>query len=137
MLSQLRPNNDDSGYIKQTKQKARSAIKKVWQQEMREAPTKAELHLWEALSGCQLGVKFRRQAIVSGFLPDFWCGAFKIVVEVDGPIHEQKSEYDQWRDSILLTKGITILRFTNGAVLTHRDACVQVIRDAIAKRGVR
>lgn len=67
-------------------------------------------------------------------MPDFWCGALKLAVEVDGSIHETQREYDEWRDGILRTKGVLILRFQNSAALALRDRCVEEIKAAITER---
>jgi very-short-patch-repair endonuclease len=40
-----------------------------------------------------------------------------LVIEVDGPIHEQQHVEDAERQSILEALGLTVLRFTNDEVL--------------------
>lgn len=71
--------------------------------------------LWSRLKRKQLGYSFQRQAIVCGFIPDFWCYQARVVVEVDGTVHEWKDKIaaDKRRDEIFLRAGITVLRFTN------------------------
>ncbi|GAB5466644.1 MAG: hypothetical protein Kapaf2KO_20800 [Candidatus Kapaibacteriales bacterium] len=36
-----------------------------------------------------------------------------LIIEVDGEIHNETTEYDQWRTEILATKGYTVIRFEN------------------------
>ena len=113
--------------MRTAKQKARSAMKRVYQIEMRENPTPAESYLWEKLKGKQLGVKFTSQAIMFGFIVDFWCGVIRLAVEVDGPIHEDRQEYDAKREEILRGHYVHFLRFTNDQVFRDRDQCVLII----------
>ena len=94
---------------------------------MRNFPTQAEKNLWERLRDRKLdGFKFLRQHPIlyerNGndlrfFIPDFYCPEAKLIVELDGSVHNQTKEYDQWRDEILSQMLIKILRFTNGEVI--------------------
>jgi very-short-patch-repair endonuclease len=51
---------------------------------MRIAPSEPERVLWLALRAGQLGVQFRRQVVVQGYIVDFFAPAARLVVEVDG-----------------------------------------------------
>ena len=46
--------------------------------------TESEFVLWQALRGSQLGVKFRRQHVLSPFIVDFYSASAKLVIEIDG-----------------------------------------------------
>src|SRR6266404_4205226 len=100
LLTELRPQATDSPAVRGAKNKARGAMKRVFQRQMREAKTPAEAFLWEKLKDKALGVKFTPQAIIHGFLPDFWCGELRLAIEVDGSIHEKQISYDKWREAI-------------------------------------
>jgi very-short-patch-repair endonuclease len=50
---------------------------------LRQAPTDSEARLWSALRSSQLGVAFRRQVVLLGFIVDFFAPAVRIVVEFD------------------------------------------------------
>ena len=50
---------------------------------MRENPTPAEAALWEWLRGDLTGLHFRRKAVVSDRIVDFYCGLVRIAVEID------------------------------------------------------
>ena len=57
--------------------------------QMRKEPTNAEALLWVRLRKRQLdGLKFRRQHIVQYFIVDFYCPRVKLVIEIDGPVHD-------------------------------------------------
>jgi len=69
--------------------------------EARHEPTPAEDLLWQKLRRKQLGVQFRRQHPINVFYADFCCPVADLVVELDGPIHEQQTERDAVRTEIL------------------------------------
>src|SRR5262245_28934503 len=79
--------------------------------EFRKEPTEGEKILWETLRGKKLdGIKFRRQQPIGYFVVDFYASAFRLVVEVDGPIHDKQVEADKARQDILEILGLTVLR---------------------------
>ena len=85
--------------------------------ELRQAPTSAEETLWFYLRNRKLnGLHFRRQQVISGFIVDFYCHAAKLAVEVDGEIHDFKTDYDSERDRLLALEGIEVLHIKNEAV---------------------
>jgi very-short-patch-repair endonuclease len=47
------------------------------------------------------------------FIVDFCCLEARLIVEIDGPIHEQQQEYDNARDLLLRERGSCVLRFGN------------------------
>jgi len=88
--------------------------------EMRNHPTKAETTLWEYLRGTRMrGLHFRRQYLCLGFIVDFYCHALKLVVEVDGAIHDQQREYDKERDEVFHQNGFCVIRLSNSEIATN------------------
>ena len=88
--------------------------------QLRRESTPAEQVLWEALRGSQLnGARFRRQHPVETFILDFYCPRHKLVVEIDGGIHQlpEVRERDQERQCWIEVHGYEFLRFTNEEVL--------------------
>jgi len=86
---------------------------------MRREPTLAEEKLWERLRDRQLlGLKFRRQVEIDGYIADFCCRELRLVVEVDGKVHEaqEQAAHDANRDAYLKARGYTVLRFPNEEV---------------------
>jgi very-short-patch-repair endonuclease len=100
---------------------------------MRKVMTDAELKLWNELRAHRLmGLGFRRQLPIDGFIVDFACPAKKLIVEVDGSQHAD-TEYDRQRDARLRALGWTALRFWNDDVLKDIDAvCQRIIITAFA-----
>ncbi|MBO9590095.1 MAG: endonuclease domain-containing protein [Devosia sp.] len=78
--------------------------------------TQPERTLWAMLRRDQLGLHFRRQHPVGPYVLDFYCAKAKLCVEVDGPSHADRLEYDQRRTVWLATEGIRVLRFTDDEV---------------------
>jgi very-short-patch-repair endonuclease len=98
---------------------------------LRRDMTDAERLLWRHLRAGQLGVKFRCQMWLGGFIADFASVAAKLVVEVDGGQHDQDREKDERRARAMARLGYRTLRFWNNDVLENIDGVVTTIRDAI------
>lgn len=88
--------------------------------------TEAEKYLWMVLRCKNLGVKFRRQAVIGRHIADFACFETKLIIEVDGGQHAQ-SECDKIRDNWFRKQGFEILRFWNNDVLGNRDGVLDII----------
>ena len=85
---------------------------------MRREPTRAEARLWQALRGGRLaGWKWRRQAPLGPFIADFLCNRARLIVELDGDPHADRTGYDADRSLHLQRFGFRVLRFPNDAVL--------------------
>src|SRR4051794_1903713 len=86
-------------------------------QEKRKNPTLAENRLWLRFrNGGIGGFRFRRQHAIEPFIVDFYCPQARLVVEVDGPIHERQVEADRFRQEMLEACGLTVIRFKNDEV---------------------
>ncbi len=104
--------------------------------ELRKDETEAEKKLWTKLNKNQiLGLQFRRQHPINIFIADFYCPKIKLVIEVDGSIHEifEYEEHDIGRSEILNDFGITVIRFTNEQILNDLDGTVKQIETCVRK----
>jgi very-short-patch-repair endonuclease len=105
---------------------------KLLAREMRGEPTAAENHLWRRIRKHQLlGFKFRRQHTIDRFIVDFYCAEARLIIEVDGIIHDNQQEADQLRTEFLESLGLHVLRFTNGEVLQQTDGVVERIAEIL------
>jgi very-short-patch-repair endonuclease len=105
-----------------------SALRKA--KHMRSAPTPAEHRLWQIVRAKRLeGWKFRRQAPIGPYMPDFVCHSAKLVVEVDGGHHCE--EDDGKRDGWLRSQGFRILRFWNNDIFDNEEGVLTVILAAL------
>ncbi len=98
--------------------------------ELQKNMTPAEKILWEHLRNRKLGeYKFRRQHPINQFIADFYCSECKLVIEVDGKIHQELSqqERDRERTKIIQKFGIQVLRFENSQVENNLAFVLQSI----------
>ena len=99
--------------------------------ELRRDMTPAEKILWQELRANKLGVHFRRQQVIAGFIVDFYCHKATLVIEVDGDIHDLQQEEDARREKVLREMGLRIVRFRNKEVMKNLSAVVGKIREVI------
>lgn len=103
---------------------------KPFGREMRHEPTPAEEALWQRLRGRRLNqAKFRRQHAIASFIVDFVCIEARLIVEVDGIIHESPDHqaYDESRQRMLENMGYQLLRFSYGEVLQQMEGVLAAI----------
>lgn len=106
-----------------------SIWKKDKAKEMRRHPTRAEERFWQILKGKKLaGLKFRRQSPMLGYIVDFYCPSIKLVIEVDGSIHERTQARDKHRDEFMNKCGFTVLRFTNDQIFEQLGMVLEKIK---------
>ncbi|MBO9383192.1 MAG: DUF559 domain-containing protein, partial [Roseiflexus sp.] len=99
--------------------------------EMRKEPTPAEDVLWQHLRGKHLGARFRRQHAIDRFIVDFYAHEPRLIIEVDGPVHETQKAYDAARQAFLESLGYRVVRFTNEQVLQDVHAVLRVVQAAL------
>ena len=100
-------------------------------QRMRLAPSEPERVLWQALRCHQLGVQFRRQVVLLGFIVDFCASAARLVVEVDGAHHTRQRGADKRRDRALGAAGFRVLRLPAQGVLRNLAAALLLVAAAL------
>jgi very-short-patch-repair endonuclease len=100
--------------------------------ELRKSMTEAEELLWNQLRNNKLnGLKFRRQHPLDIFIADFYCHQKKLIIELDGGIHDSPEQkvYDEGRTADLEEKGFKLLRFRNDEVLNDIKKVLEKISD--------
>ena len=110
---------------------------KSYRQTLRNQLTRPEAHLWYCLRRNQLGMRFRRQHGIGGYIVDFYCPGAGLVVEIDGDSHyvDSAKVKDRVRDDYLASLGLNVLRFTNRDVMENREAVVAEIHRWVAASG--
>jgi very-short-patch-repair endonuclease len=101
---------------------------------LRKTTTEAGKLLWNSLRNKRLnGFKFRRQHPLLRYIADFYCHEAKLIVEVDGEIHNNVIvlEYDAGRSHELKELDIKVIRFTNDEILKSIDSVLQQINNEI------
>jgi very-short-patch-repair endonuclease len=105
---------------------------------LRRNQTNAEQKLWSKLRNRKLGGhKFYRQYVIPfildnekrHFIADFCCFKEKLVIEVDGSVHEKQKDYDEVKDFIVTTLGYKVLRFANEEIELNLQQVLNVIID--------
>ena len=100
---------------------------------MRVAPSEPERVLWQALRCHRLGVQFRRQVVVEGYIVDFFVPEVRLVVEVDGQQHTRQRGADKRRDRALEAAGLRVLRLPARLVRQQVAAALQLIAAALTR----
>lgn len=106
---------------------------------LRHESTDAETRLWRRLRGKQLGVRFRRQHPIGGYIVDVYCPQARLVIELDGGGHasEEQRRSDERRDRALRQRGLTVLRVWNPDVVERMDAVLEQIWTRVHGHDVR
>ena len=110
--------------------------------ELRRNQTAAESLLWSNLRGKKRhGVKFYRQHPIiydkpnnKFFIVDFYSSKVKLVIELDGKIHEFQKESDSKRTVILEGLGLKVIRFENEEVENNITSVLNIIDNVIKHR---
>ena len=98
--------------------------------QMRHEPTPAEKLLWQRLRNRKIAnTKFRRQHGIERFVVDFYAAEARLIIEIDGPIHEYTQEEDALRQEYLESLNLHVIRFTNDQVLYDIEAVLKSIAD--------
>jgi very-short-patch-repair endonuclease len=103
--------------------------------ELRREMTPAEKILWNELRANKLGVHFRRQQVIAGFIVDFYCHKTDLVIELDGSVHDgiEQKENDAERDKALGEMGLRVFRFRNEDVIKDLPGVLGKIRELFSK----
>ena len=104
---------------------------------LRKRQTPAERMLWDKIRNRKPArKKFLRQhpiiLSINGeqrfFITDFFCAELRLIVEIDGKIHERQKAYDVLREWIIGTLGYRIIRFTNEEIETDIESVLKMIQ---------
>jgi len=119
-----------------TRSSARRSLELAnWARLHRFALTESEARLWEALRRGQLGVRFRRQAVLGRYIADFFAPEPRLVVEVDGGYHQLRRTADARRDEWMRRRGYRVVRVSAAAVMSDVGDVVDGIA-AVVREGV-
>ncbi|MBL6853139.1 MAG: endonuclease domain-containing protein [Alphaproteobacteria bacterium] len=98
---------------RKSKRKAH-ALNRSRAREMRHNPVSMEEVFWDAVRNRKLGgFKFKRQYLIGNYIADFVCLEHRLVIELDGKLHEGREGYDAARDAFFRTKGFDVYRIMN------------------------
>ena len=102
---------------------------------LRKNMTYSEKILWEKLRNKQvLNIRFRRQHPIDIFIADFYCHTARLVVELDGGIHQIQKDYDDGRTAEMKRFDIQVIRFKNEEIENDIENVIKRIEDTISHR---
>jgi very-short-patch-repair endonuclease len=96
---------------------------------LKQLASKTEKKLWPHLRADRMGAPFRRQYSVSKYFADYACLPLKLVVEIDGPMHE--AARDSIRDHRIERRGFDVIRFGVQEIDGNLDGVISTIYDAV------
>ena len=96
---------------------------------LRNNVTHTEMILWGRLNEYFPDLKFRRQHPISVYIADFYCHSQKLIIEIDGSIHDLPTikSQDVIRQKDLEDLGLIVLRFTTEKIMNDIDSVLQTI----------
>ena len=102
-------------------------------EELRKFSTHAEDIIWGYIKGNQAGVKFRRQHPLLFYIADFYCHQLKLVIEIDGSVHNKDDVKinDAIRQNEIEALGIKVICFTNEQVIQTPEIILASIMNTI------
>ncbi|HOD15319.1 MAG TPA: endonuclease domain-containing protein [Spirochaetota bacterium] len=93
--------------------------------DLRNNLTECERLLWERLKRKQVaGCKFRCQHPIYRYILDFYCHEKHLAIEIDGDVHKDRKDYDDYRDEFIMSMGIKTLRFSNRNIKQNIDRVI-------------
>lgn len=107
--------------------------------DLRRKSTTAERLLWEKLRNGRLGVKFRRQYSVRGYVIDFYCPKTRLGIELEGGVHKKKEVivYDVYRERYLESFNVRIVKLDNEEVLKQTEEVIEKIKNRLTPEDCR
>jgi very-short-patch-repair endonuclease len=100
--------------------------------QLRHNQTDAEKKLWARLrSGRFSALRFRRQFPIGNFIADFACPKSRLVIELDGAQHLDRTAQDAWRTKLIEQHGYKVIRFWDSEVLTDTTGVLERIERAL------
>ncbi len=100
---------------------------------LRNEPTSSEVIFWNILKQHFPSLRFKRQHPISNYIADFYCHKLKLVIEIDGSVHnnEEVKNNDKLRDDYMYSLNLQIVRFANEEVCKNADLVVKKLKDVI------
>ncbi len=90
------------------------AVNRSRARQMRHEPVSTEDLFWSEVRNRKLGgFKFKRQYLIDPYIADFVCLERKLIIELDGKLHEGREGYDAARDAYLRQQGYDVFRLKN------------------------
>jgi 5-methyltetrahydrofolate--homocysteine methyltransferase len=115
---------------------ARDSILTKLERVNRQKHTPSEMILWNVLRGSNLdGWKFKRQMVIDKFIVDFCCPEAKLIIELDGSIHDSREAQlaDTLRTEHLVAHGYQVIQFRNEEIFQNFPEVLRVLKKTLQK----
>ena len=100
--------------------------------QFRQSQTEAEKELWRLIRNKKInGLQFRRQHPLGNYIADFYCHEKRLVIELDGEIHDtnEQAKRDNERTILMNRSNITVIRLRNEEVLNDSKLVIKKIKN--------
>ncbi|MBK2094175.1 endonuclease domain-containing protein [Francisella philomiragia] len=102
--------------------------------ELRKAGNLSEVLFWNIVKSKKfLSLNFHRQKIIGNYIVDFYCPAYRLVIEIDGSSHNDKEEYDSIRDEYLNSLDLKVIHILDKDIKTNLE-CVMLWLEEFVSR---
>jgi very-short-patch-repair endonuclease len=102
---------------------------------LRKNMTPQEVLLWERLKLKQIcSLRFRRQHPIDFFIADFYCHEARLVIELDGEMHDMQKDYDDGRSAEMAKYFIKVIRFSNYEIDNNIEKVLKKIEFEVNSR---
>ena len=98
--------------------------------DLRKAGVLSEALMWKKLKKGQIeGLDFDRQKIIGSYIVDFFNANLGLVIEIDGSSHDDKQEYDEYRQAFLEGLGLIVVRYQDREVKNNMDGVITNLKE--------
>ena len=95
---------------------------------MRHEPVPPEKKFWSQVRDRPPGGhKFKRQVLIGSYIADFVCIEQKLIVELDGGQHAEKTAYDRKRDAFMVAQGFRVMRVWNIDLMENIEGVMDMV----------
>ena len=89
-----------------------------------------EVLFWNILRNRRFNnLKFNRQKTIGNYIVDFFCHECKLVIELDGEIHNQRQAYDAKRDEFLYSLGLNVIHISTKDLDRDFEGAIRRLRE--------
>ena len=98
--------------------------------DLRKAGILSEALMWNQLKKGQIeGLDFDRQKIIGSYIVDYFNANLGLVIEIDGSSHDDKQEYDEFRQTFLEGLGLIVVRYQDREVKNNMDGVITNLKE--------
>lgn len=117
------------GTTPRPKNEGKKLNKQRFASRMRANPTPTEKLMFDLLTEAK--IPFKPQPVMLGYIPDCYVSSAKLIIEVDGVIHDSQKAYDAFRDSVFRKKGFEVLRIKSDRLIANPQGVLTEVKRAV------